>query len=145
MQYLHKGTDNQIEELEWDFSEAGKIRTGDGLSQSDVSETLRLSQVNTKELWRALHLTARQHDESGNLGRTFHSTDKRSRAIKHWKDGRVMSPPVIRLHPNSTAEVFVQSGHHRLGIALEVMPEELPVYIEKEEFDDLLKALPSLR
>ncbi len=141
MQYPNKAPDNQLEELVWDFSEAGKIHTGDGLKRSEVSETLRLCHVDTKELWRALHITARQHDKSGNLGRDFHSPDKRARAIKHWKEGRVMTPPVIRLHPNFTSEVFVQSGQHRLGIALELMPEELPIYIEESEFAALQSTL----
>lgn len=145
MQYPNKAPDNQLEELVWDFSEAGKIHTGDGLKRSEVSETLQLRHVNTVELWRALHINSRQHDSSGRLGKNYHSREKRDRAIKHWKEGKVMTPPVIQLHPNFTSEVFVQSGQHRLGIALELMPEELPIYIEESEFAALQSPLPSLR
>ncbi|WOH66171.1 hypothetical protein [Bradyrhizobium sp. BWA-3-5] len=117
-------------EIRWDLSPAHFYRVFDGADPDSVEENecavipdVPLANIDAV-LTPWWHRTAAQVWSVGD-------PDKAARAIVHWSEGRLMTPPL--LVPTSDGQLAIAGGSHRLAVARAKGVSRLPILVKSAE------------
>jgi hypothetical protein len=108
----------------WDLNPASFYRVYDGADPASVDENelMLIVDVPLADIDAALTpYWRRTPDEVWTVG----SPDKAARAIVHWSEGGLMTPPL--LVPTSDGRLAIAGGNHRLAVARTKAVARLPI------------------
>lgn len=114
----------------WDLDPASFYRVYDGADPAsvDTNELVLIPDIPLNDIDAALTpYWHRNADEVWTVG----SPDKAARAIVHWSEGGLMTPPL--LVPTSDGRLAIAGGNHRLAVARAKRAARLPILSKPAE------------